>query len=116
MSNTVQSLIIQVIAAAKAQGLSQAQLAEKAGMTAVGLSKAKSRGDIRTSSLEALAACLDLELALVPRQSREKAAEAIKAGAFFALAGEDTSGENISGETADTPDTGGTGDVSGDEA
>lgn len=85
MSKTIQSLIIQVIAAAKAQGLSQAQLAEKAGMTAVGLSKAKGRGDIRASSLEALAACLDLELALVPRQSREKAAEAIKAGAFFAV-------------------------------
>ncbi len=91
MSKTVQSLIIQVIEAAKAQGFSQAQLAEKAGMTAVGLSKAKSRGDIRASMLEALAAQLDLELALVPRQSREKAAEAIKAGAFFAVGDVDAS-------------------------
>jgi len=88
MSNSVQSLILQVIAAARARGLSQAQLAERAGMSAVGLSKAKSRGDIRASMLEALAAQLDLELALVPRQSRQKAAEAIKAGAFFAVAGE----------------------------
>lgn len=93
MSKTVQSLIMQVIEAAKAQGLSQAQLAEKAGMTAVGLSKAKSRGDIRTSSLEALAAVLDLELALVPRRSQEKAAEAIKAGAFFAV-GEEVNPDN----------------------
>ena len=37
---------------------------------------------------EELAAQLDLELALVPRRSREKAAEAIKAGAFFRTAGE----------------------------
>ena len=102
MSKTIQSLIIQVIEAAKAQGLSQAQLAEKAGMTAVGLSKAKSRGDIRASSLEALAAQLDLELALVPRQSREKAAEAIKAGAFFPVgdvdAGPDAADDADSGE------------------
>lgn len=85
MTRQVQSLIKQVIAAAKARGLSQAQLANKAGMTAVGLSKAKTRGNINTDSLVALARVLDLELALVPRQSQQKAAEAIKAGAFFAV-------------------------------
>ena len=102
MSKTVQSLIMQVIEAAKAHGLSQAQLAEKAGMTAVGLSKAKSRGDIRTSSLEALAAVLDLELALVPRQSREKAAEAIKAGAFFAVGDVDATHDSGHDSGSDT--------------
>lgn len=79
----VKALINQLVTAAKARGLSQAQLAEMAGLTAVGLSKAKSRGDIRASTLEKLAAQLDLELALVPRRSREKAAGAIKAGTFF---------------------------------
>jgi transcriptional regulator with XRE-family HTH domain len=81
------NLINQLVALARARGLSQARLAEMAGMTAVGLSKAKHRGDIRASTLEELAAQLDLELALVPRRSREKAAEAIKAGTFFRIGG-----------------------------
>jgi transcriptional regulator with XRE-family HTH domain len=83
MSEQIKSLINQLITAAKARGLSQAQLAELAGLTAVGLSKAKTRGDIRASTLENLAAQFDLELALVPRRSKEKAAGAIKAGTFF---------------------------------
>lgn len=95
---TIRALIDQLLAAAKARGLSQAQLAEMAGLTAVGLSKAKSRGDIRASTLEKLAAQLDLELALVPRRSREKAAGAIKAGTFFADASSDKSGSNDNGE------------------
>jgi len=86
MSKHIKALIKQLIAMAKARGLSQAQLAELAGVSAVGLSKAKSRGDIRASTLEQLAAQLDLELALVPRRSREKATEAIKSGAFFRAA------------------------------
>ena len=56
-------------------------------MSAVGFSKAKSRGDIRASTLAELAAQLDLELALVPRQSPQEAAEAIKSGTFFRTAG-----------------------------
>jgi len=83
MSEHVKTLIAQVIAAARAQGLSQAQLAERAGLTAVGLSKAKGRGDLRASTLEELGRQLDLELVFVPRRSREQAAEAIKSGAFF---------------------------------
>ena len=83
MSKHIKALIHQLISTAKARGLSQALLAEMAGVTAVGLSKAKSRGDIRASTLEVLATQLDLELALVPRQSKEKAAEAIKSGSFF---------------------------------
>ncbi|MGB5540430.1 MAG: hypothetical protein WBO37_10105 [Gammaproteobacteria bacterium] len=88
MSEHIKTLINQLVAAARTRGLSQARLAELAGLTAVGLSKAKRRGDIRASSLEELAAQLDLEVALVPRRSRERAAEAIKAGAFFRTAGD----------------------------
>ena len=86
MSEHIKSLIQQLISTARAQGLSQAQLAERVGVSAVGLSKAKSRGDIRASTLQQLASLLDLELALVPRRAREKAAEAIKSGRFFQTA------------------------------
>jgi len=87
MSRHIKALINQLVSAAKQRGLTQAELAEMAGMTAVGLSKAKNRGDIRASSLEALAARLDLELVLMPRRTSEKAAEAIKSGTFFRAAG-----------------------------
>lgn len=87
MSGRIKALISQLLSVAKARGLSQAQLAEMAGMTPVGLSKAKSRGDLRASTLEKLAAQMDLELVLIPRRSREKAAEAIKTGAFFQTSG-----------------------------
>ena len=87
MSKQIQTLIQQLIDAAKAQGMSQAQLAELAGMSAVGLSKAKTRGDIRASTLAELAAQLNLELALIPRQSPQQAVQAIKSGAFFHTGG-----------------------------
>ena len=83
MSRQIRALIIQLVSTAKARGLSQAKLADLAGLTAVGLSKAKSRGDIRASTLAELGTQLDLELAFIPRRSREKAAEAIKAGTYF---------------------------------
>jgi transcriptional regulator with XRE-family HTH domain len=83
MSRHIKALINQLVSTAKARGLSQAQLADMAGLTAVGLSKAKSRGDIRASTLEELGTQLGLELAFIPTRSREKAAEAIKSGTFF---------------------------------
>lgn len=83
MSKQIQTLLQQLIDAAKAQNLSQAQLAERAGLSAVGLSKAKHRGDLRASTLAELANQLDLELALIPRQTPSQAADAIKAGTFF---------------------------------
>jgi transcriptional regulator with XRE-family HTH domain len=83
MSKTVKELINQLVSAARQRGLTQAQLAERAGLTAVGLSKAKHRGDIRASTLAALAAQVDLELALVPARSREQADDAIRSGTFF---------------------------------
>lgn len=83
MSQPIADLIHQLVREARARGLSQAQLAHAAGVTAVGLSKAKRRGDIRASTLQALAAQLDLELALVPRRTREKDLAAIRSGEFF---------------------------------
>ena len=87
MSKQIKTLINQLVSAAKERGLTQAQLAEMAGMTVVGLSKAKTRGDIRASSLAALGTQLDLELVFIPRRSSEKAAEAIKSGTFFRASG-----------------------------
>lgn len=85
MSDFIKALINQIVVTARHRGLTQAQLAERAGVTAVGLSKAKHRGDIRASTLQALAEQLDLELTLSPRRSREKAAQAIRSGTFFRL-------------------------------
>lgn len=83
MTEAIKSLIDQIVTQARRRDLTQGELAERAGLTAVGLSKAKQRGDIRASSLAALAAQLDLQLALVPKHTREQAAEAIRAGTFF---------------------------------
>ena len=82
MPEPIQALLEQLLTAARTRGMSQAQLAEAAGLTPVGVSKAKGRGDLRASSLAALAQQLDLELALIPRR-KEGAAAAIKAGTFF---------------------------------
>ncbi len=88
MTEHIKALILELISTAKKSGLSQGQLAEKAGLTAVGLSKAKHRGDIRATKLEELGDQLDLELVFVPRRSKEKAVKAIKSGVFFPLSGD----------------------------
>lgn len=87
MSEPIKNLINQIITQARRRGLTQGDLAVRAGLTAVGLSKAKQRGDIRASTLAALAEQLDLQLALVPRHTREQATEAIRAGNFFRVSG-----------------------------
>lgn len=94
MSKKIAALLEQLIQSASARGLPQGELAKRAGVSAVGLSKAKHRGDIRASTLERLAEQVDLELALAPRRSRERAAETIKAGTFFRTrgAGDETDG------------------------
>lgn len=84
MSRQIQTLLRSIIATAKSQGLTQAELAKAAGMSPVGLSKAKSRGDIRASHLADLAHHADLELTLTPRRSQQQAVAAIRAGRFFA--------------------------------
>ncbi len=95
MSGHIKALINQLVKTARSRGLTQAQLAKMAGLTAVGLSKAKSRGDIRASTLEQLAVQLDLELALIPSRSREKAAEAIKSGVFFQTTGDEAASRQL---------------------
>lgn len=83
MSDAIQALIGHLVTLARRRGLTQGELAERAGLTAVGLSKAKHRGDIRASSLAALAEQLDLQLVLVPKHTREQAAAAIRSGTLF---------------------------------
>ncbi|WP_419641345.1 helix-turn-helix domain-containing protein [Thiolapillus sp.] len=73
---------------AKAQGLSQKELAARAGISEVGLSQAKARGDLRVSTLEALANALDMTIEFKPRHSRNATIAAIREGQFFELAGE----------------------------
>jgi transcriptional regulator with XRE-family HTH domain len=79
----VSQLIKSLIHSARERGITQAELAKRAGLTAVGLSKAKSRGNIGASSLVKLAALLDLELALTPSQRQDKITESIKSGRYF---------------------------------
>jgi len=83
MSKQIQRLIQQLIDSARAQGISQAQLAQQAGMTPVGLSKAKTRGDLKASTRAELANQLNLDISLVPRRTSAQATEAIRAGRFF---------------------------------
>ena len=97
MPEQIADLIHQLTNEAKARGMTQAELAESAGMSAVGLSKAKHRGDIRASLLAALAERLDLELALVPRRSRDKAVAAIKSGSLFGPAAGTAGDEPVNG-------------------
>ncbi len=77
-----------LLAQAKAQGLSQKELAARAGISEVGLSQAKARGDLRVSTLEALANALDMTIEFKPRRSHDAAITAIREGRFFDLAGE----------------------------
>ncbi|HHI76645.1 MAG TPA: XRE family transcriptional regulator [Gammaproteobacteria bacterium] len=89
MSRAVSRLLEQLIARARERGMTQAELAERAGISAVGLSKARHRGDLRASTLARLAEVLDLELTLAPARQRERAVEAIRQGRFFGLKGRD---------------------------
>ena len=79
----IPDLLDEIIAAARDRGLTQAELAERAGLSAVGLSKAKGRGDLRASLLAALAEAAGLRLELRPAESADGVREAIQAGSFF---------------------------------
>ncbi len=70
-----QSLVETVLHAAQAQGLDQARLAQRAGLRAETVSRAKHRGTIDLGSLQALAQAVGLELTLkpVPETSRQPA-------------------------------------------
>ncbi len=85
------SPLLELLSIAKQRGMDQRELAARAGLSAVGVSKAKSRGDLRVSSLEALANALGLTIGFRPLQPRESAIDAIRQGQFFALQDEDDS-------------------------
>lgn len=65
----VYPLIKKIIAARKAQGLSQAELARQVGIKQGNLSRIESgQSDLRTGSLIELARVLNWELMLIPKQ------------------------------------------------
>ena len=88
LSNRITRKLEELLAQAKAQGLSQKELAARAGISEVGLSQAKARGDLKVSTLEALANALDMTIEFKPRHSRNATIAAIREGQFFELAGE----------------------------
>ena len=88
LSDCITAKLENLLAQAKAQGLSQKELAARAGISEVGLSQAKARGDLKVSTLEALANALDMTIEFKPRRSHDAAITAIREGRFFDLAGE----------------------------
>ncbi len=89
LSISITSRLDKLLNLAKEQGLSQKDLAARAGISAVGLSQAKSRGDLRVSTLEALANALDMTIDFVPRHSRQSAIQSIRGGRFLRLGEEE---------------------------
>jgi len=65
MSITTQ-LLTQIIELARRKGLKQKDLAERAGLSAEMLSRAKKAGDMHLSSLQKLASIVGLQLCLGP--------------------------------------------------
>ena len=59
-------LLAQIIELAKRKGLKQKDLAERAGLSAETLSRAKKSGDMHLSSLQKLANIVGLKLCLSP--------------------------------------------------
>ncbi|WP_419605987.1 helix-turn-helix domain-containing protein, partial [Thiolapillus sp.] len=88
LKESISAKLEKLVSQAKAQGLSQKELAGLAGISEAGLSQAKARGDLRVSTLEALANALDMTIEFKPRHSRNAAIAAIREGRFFELAGE----------------------------
>ena len=79
MSATTQ-LLSQIIELARQQGLKQKDLAERAGLSAETLSRAKKAGDMHLSSLEKLATIVGLSLCLSPG---EPVMSKINSGSLF---------------------------------
>ena len=73
-------LLQQVLKLAKAQGLTQITLAERAGITPEALSRAKKGGDMRVSTLNELAHVVGLKLSLA---STAPLREKIDSGTLF---------------------------------
>lgn len=82
---TPSELLTHLLQQAEKIGLKEGQLAENAGLTPQGLSKAKARGDLRVSSLEALGRQIGIELAWRPIQQDNEAAGKVRSGTLFQL-------------------------------
>jgi transcriptional regulator with XRE-family HTH domain len=68
MMNQPFELLQVVLRKAREQGLSQRDVARRAGITPESLSRAKKAGDMRVSTLNELAAVVGLKLALIADQ------------------------------------------------
>ena len=80
-------LLTRLVQQAEEVGLKQGVLAEQAGLTPQGLSKAKARGDLRVSTLEALGRQLGLELTWRPVQRENDASGRVRSGRLFQFGG-----------------------------
>lgn len=66
MQNVISDLLGRIILEGKRQGLDQKKIAEKTGISAETLSRAKKAADIQLSTLIRLAGAVGLRVALVP--------------------------------------------------
>lgn len=82
---TPSELLTYLLQQAEDIGLKEGQLAENAGLTPQGLSKAKARRDLRVSSLEALGRQIGIELAWRPIQQKDETAAKVRSGTLFQL-------------------------------
>lgn len=78
--SSVNDLLTQILERAKQKGLKQKELAERAGISAETLSRAKKAGDMHLSSLHKLASIVDLKLCFCPA---EPIIERINSGSMF---------------------------------
>ena len=76
-------LLTELIEQAKSNGIKEGELAESAGLTPQGLSKAKARGDLRASTLDALGRQLGIELAWRPLKQRDDLVMRVRSGQLF---------------------------------
>ncbi len=79
MSITSQ-LLSQILERAKRKGLKQKELAQRAGLSAESLSRAKKAGDMHLSNLQSLASIVGLKLCLGPD---EPTMQKINSGSLF---------------------------------
>lgn len=78
--NTNMLLLSQIIELARRKGLKQKDLAERAGISAETLSRAKKAGDMHLSSLSKLASIVGLKLCFCPD---EPMMDKINSGSLF---------------------------------
>ena len=83
--NQARRILLELVAIAKQRGITQRELAERAGISPEALSRAKNSGEFVASRLDALTEVLDMELILQPKNSRGQSIEKLKKGSFFGI-------------------------------